>query len=147
MTPNQHLVQSYVYEGVSGLDRYPDHEDMLFDPDDLDRGAFRSSRDGRASPEAESPLRADVHTGYYDGVSGLRLPYLDERGEHTFNVPNPEMPFDIHAFMLNQVGWYLATGGTKLSDDPCLADALDMSDCAFYDRASFKPSFPLGPAR
>jgi hypothetical protein len=147
MTPNQFLVQSYVYEGISGLDRFPDRANMLFDPDDLDRGAFRSGRDGRSSPEPDSPLRADLPTGYYGGVSGLRLPYLNERGEHTFNVPNPEMAFDIHAFMINQVGWYLATGGAQISDHTCLADPIDMSDCAFYDPETFSPSLPLGPAR
>ncbi|MGM0558544.1 MAG: hypothetical protein ACQEVA_19320, partial [Myxococcota bacterium] len=72
------------------------------------------------------------------GVSGLRLPYLDTRGEHTFNAPRPDDPFDVPMFMTNQVGWYLANQGRELSDDPCLQE-LYMDQCQFFDSESYEP--------
>lgn len=139
-TANQFLVHNQVYEGIEWLDRHPERPGMLFDPDDLDRGRFRSARDDRTSPEALDPLRATERTPW-GGVSALRLPYLDERGAHTFNAPNPSLPFDIHTFMLNQTGWYLANGGREISDDPCLERDVMMETCDFFDRETFTPEF------
>lgn len=140
MTPNQYLVHEHVYEGIADLDRHPAYQNMLFDPDDLDRGQWRSERDGRSSPETDAPLRSTFRTPQ-GGLLALRLPYLDERGEHTFNAPNPSLSFDIHTFMLNQVGWFLANGGTQLSDDVCLEADVSMEGCAFFDPETFTPSF------
>ncbi len=139
-TQNQYLVHEHVYEGISHFNRHPDFPNMLFDPDDLDQGKWRSARDGRPSPESDAPLRATVQSPQ-GGLIALRLPYLDERGEHTFNAPNPSLSFDIHTFMLNQVGWFLANGGRQLSDDPCLERDVSMASCAFFDRETFVPSF------
>lgn len=141
MTENQYLVQSYAYEGISWLDRYPAYPNALFDPDDLDRGQFRSKRgDNAPSPESDAPLRAQ-YTNADGGIQALRLPYLDEQGAHTFNAPNPDLPFDIHTFMLNQTGWYLSHGGRAMTDDVCLEADVHMSTCEFFDRETFKPEF------
>ena len=141
MTPNQYLVQRHAYEGIHWLDRYPAYPNSLFDPDDLDRGTFRSKRgDNLPSPESDAPLRAQrvLPDG---GIQALRFPYLDERGAHTFNAPNPDLPFDIHTFMLNQTGWYLAHGGRAMTDDICLEADVMMSTCSFFDQENFTPEF------
>ncbi len=140
MTPNQHLIHSYVYEGIAELDRYPAYPDMLFDPDNLDQYRWKSSRDGRMSPETDTPLRSSIASPQ-GGFMALRLAYIDERGEHTFNAPNPTLPFDIHTFMLNQVGWYLSHGGRTISDDLCMERDVNMESCHFFDQQQFKPSF------
>ncbi len=149
MTPNQFLAINHVYEGIARFDRYPDHPGTLFDPDDLDRGRFRvPGREEGPTPnvDADVPLRAMTQTRAWGGVTALRLPYIRIGGEHTFNVPNPSLAFDIHTFMLNQVAWYLATAGRALSDDPCMERGLSMADCAFYDPETFAIDWPLGPA-
>lgn len=144
MTANQFLVQSYVYEGIYWLDRNPDHPQSIFDPDDLDEGAFRSTIIPGDDPnlDATEPLRAVQESPYWSGKLGLRLPYLRVRGEHTFNAPNPDLAFDIHTYMTNQVGWYLATGSRQLVDDVCFEADLAMSQCSFYDPATFKIQLP-----
>ena len=140
MTRNQYLVQNYVYEGIYWLDRFPAYPNSIFDPDDLDEGQWRSKRDGLPSPESDAPLRAQVQLED-GGIMALRLPYLDERGEHTFNAPNPALAFDIHTYMLNQVGWYLAHGGRALRDDICFEADVQMSTCEFFDPETFAPDF------
>ncbi|MFP4598162.1 MAG: hypothetical protein ACLFVJ_07920 [Persicimonas sp.] len=142
-TENQFLVDNYVYEGLYWLNRFPDYENTLFDPDDLDNGTFMSTHDSDdpddPNPDAEHPLRATVETDY--GVSALRLPYLNTHGEHTFNVPRTDRGFGIATFMTNQVGWYLTHAGQSLSDDPCLQE-LSMEDCGFFDTETFdRPEF------
>lgn len=128
-THNQFLVDSFVYEGISWLDRFPSHPDTLFDADDLDRGAFRT-------PDAVHPLRATVETD--SGISALRLPYLNPQGAHTFNVPQPDRPFDVPSFMTNQVAWYLAHEGDRLSDDPCLQKMPLDASCEFFDPETYE---------
>ena len=140
MTPNQYLVQNYVYEGIYWLDRHPQHPGTLFDPDDLDNGQFEApefpERGADPNADAELPLRATVKTSR--GVSGMRIPYLEVRGRHGFDLPKPQLPFDIDTFMANQIGYYFATGGQELVDDPCLEDGA-MAECDFFDKASWAP--------
>ncbi|MFB6265428.1 MAG: hypothetical protein ABEL76_17650 [Bradymonadaceae bacterium] len=130
---NQFLVDRFVYEGLPSLSRFPSHPGTLFDADDLDRGTFRSDAnpdEPDPNPDADSPLRATVSTS--TGSSGLRLPYLNTAGTHTFNAPRPGAPFDIPSFMTNQVGWFLATEGAALSDHPCL-QTMPLDHCPFFE--------------
>lgn len=139
-TQNQFLLNNFVAEGISSLDRFPEYPGTIFDPDDLDGGAFYSpSRAGTQdpNPDALNPLRATVLTD--TGITALRLPYLSIEGEHTFNIPRTDRGFDISTFMTNQVGWFMANYGTEISDDPCM-EALFMDDCTFFDSESFRPS-------
>ena len=138
-TPNQFLVENYVYEGISWLDRFPSHPDALFDPDDLDRGMFvdpDAPENKAPNPDATNPLRATVETP--GGTSALRLPYLETEGAHTFNAPRSGDPFDVPSFMTNQVGWYFATEGKKLRDDPCLQMMPLEDHCPFFDPKTFE---------
>ncbi len=137
-TENQFLIDNFVYEGIYWLDRFPDFPGTLFDADDLDQGGFEQPGVDAVppNPDAESPTRADIVTPY--GISGLRLPYLDVEGEHTFNAPLAGTGFDTTTFASNQVGWYLINRGFELSDDPCLVQT-SMDDCEFYDFETFSP--------
>ncbi|TDP73415.1 hypothetical protein [Bradymonas sediminis] len=138
-TQNQFLNENFVAEGIYWLNRFPEYPGTIFDPDDLDGGHFYTPRlpdNMDPNPDAAYPLRATVHTD--QGISALRLPYLDTRGEHTFNIPRTDRGFDISTFMTNQVGWFMANYGTQLSDDPCM-EALFMEECDFFDVESFTP--------
>lgn len=140
-TQNNFLIDNYVYEGISRLNRFADFPNNIFDPDNLDEGRYRNPSNpdiAVAKPSADLPLRATVQTPY--GVSAMRLAYILPTGEHTFNAPNPALAFDIHTFMTNQVGWFLITGGRELLDDHCFEQMM-MPDCPFFDRENFlRPS-------
>jgi hypothetical protein len=141
---NQRLIDTFVYEGIYWLNRFAFYPGTLFDPDNLDEGRFRNDRDPnnpRPNLDENPPMRITRKTGYWGGISALRLPYLKVQGDHTFNAPNPDLPFDIHTYMLNQVGYYLATGGQEVRDDLCLEADLDMSMCTFFDVETFTPRF------
>ncbi len=140
MTENQYLVNNFVYEGVSWFDRYPAYPGTLFDADDLDDGAWGpadSDGGGEYNVDARFPVRATIPTNG-DGVSALRLAYLKSDGEHTFNAPNPNAPFDAASFMTNQVGWYLLQSGREVKQDRCM-EVLDLSECDFFDPATDTP--------
>jgi len=132
-TANQYLADNFVFEGVYWLDRFPTHPQALFDHDDLDNGLFISprlpERGFDVNVDAAEPLRATIQTSR--GVSAMRVPYLNEQGEHGFFLPDPTMPFDIDSFMANQIALYFAYGGEQISDDPCLA-VYDLSACPWY---------------
>lgn len=134
MTENQYLAENYVYEGISWLNRFPEYPGALFDADNLDAGQFSSSRYPERgfdpNPDAQKPVRATVQTSA--GVSAMRIPYTRVDGEHGFDLPDPNMTFDVHTFMANQIGYYFANGGRVLEDDPCM-QAMFMEDCEFFD--------------
>ena len=129
MPPNQYLIENYVYEGISWLNRFPEYPNTLFDPDVLDIDRWEGPK-----PNAAPPVRATQYTDH--GVNALRFGYLDPTGEHTFNVPDPSLPFDAAAFLTNQVGWFLSSGGVVLSDELCLEDFM-MTECGFFSPTSF----------
>lgn len=116
MTEDQFLIAKGV---VSGLEEWGPYvcangSPCLFDADDLDNGTDATGA------TSESPLRATVS---YDGFQGgLRLPYAEQTGRHGFGMPEPDAAFDINTFAVMQLATYLASGGTRLSDDPCLED-------------------------
>lgn len=129
MPKNQYLIENYVYEGISWLDRFPSYPNTLFDPDVLDGDRWDGPK-----PNAAPPVRATRYTD--TGVNALRFGYLDPTGEHTFNVPDPSLPFDAAAFLTNQVGWFLSSGGVVLTDELCLEDFF-MSGCGFFSPETF----------
>lgn len=139
-TANQYLVDRFVYEGIADFDRFANYPGALFDPDDLDRGQFvdpDNPDDADPNPDARFPLRSARDSAA--GTSGLRLPYLETDGAHTFNAPRPTAPFDAASFMSNQVGWFFATAGAEIRDDPCLQER-PPTDCRFYDPETFRGS-------
>jgi hypothetical protein len=121
-TVDRWLIDRQVVRGLEEFGPWTDIDGnpALFDADDLDDGT-----DGLGVP-SDAPLRASVT--HESGVSGLRLPYISTRGSHGFGLPEPSSPFDIDTFALSQIGWWLASGGTELIDDPCF----ESRDCDFY---------------
>jgi hypothetical protein len=115
MTQNELLIQLHVMEGIGNLERFPGYDSQLADVDDLDR-----SLDGIDDFTLDPPLRLTIQT--VNGVSGLRLPVISVGGGHAYHDPSPDLPFDIHTFMANQLAWFFATGGTEIVDDICLED-------------------------
>jgi len=69
------------------------------------------------------------------GVSALIMPYLRIDGEHGFALPEPWLPFDIHSFMINQLGYYFSTGGTELRYNVCL----ETSTCTVEEDGFYTP--------
>jgi hypothetical protein len=122
MTVDQWLIDRQVVRGLEEFGPWVDVDGnpALFDADDLDNGT-----DGLGVP-SDTPLRASVT--HDSGVSGLRLPYISTQGSHGFAAPRPNNPFDIDTFALNQIGWWLATDGAELLDDPCF----ESRDCDFW---------------
>jgi len=117
MSIDQWLIEKKVIQGLEQYGPYvcANGEACLFDADDLDNG-----RDGTDAP-SEAPLRVTETTS--SGVSGMRLPYVSQRGSHGFVTPRPGDPFDIATFATMQIASYFKSGGTELSDDVCLEDA------------------------
>lgn len=120
-TADQWLVARGVVQGEEQTGPYtdPTGRSILFDPDDLDEGL-----DGTGAP-SEIPLRSTVDRN--GGTSGLRFLYVNPTGQHAYYVPDEALPFDLNLFGAQQMAHYLASGGTDLSDDPCLASR----DCPF----------------
>jgi hypothetical protein len=115
MTVDEWLIDRQVVRGLEEHGPWRDSlgNPVLFDADDLDDGS-----DELGAP-SDDPLRITLETA--SGISGLRLPYVETGGTHGFGLPDPSLPFDIHSFSVNQIARYFQTGGTELSDDPCLA--------------------------
>lgn len=116
MTEDQFLIARGVVSGLEEWGPYTCANGLpcLFDADDQDNGTDETGA------TSESPVRATVQRE--DGVGGLRLPYADQTGSHGFGEPEPNAAFDINTFAIMQIATYLASGGTRLSDDPCLED-------------------------
>ncbi|MBI2893321.1 MAG: hypothetical protein HYY06_07190 [Deltaproteobacteria bacterium] len=136
-TPNQVLLDNYVIEGLSRLNRFEGHDPedpgILFDPDDLD-----DSLDEWNAPDLGDqglpPLRAHLPTpGTTNGTSGLAMPYVSNHGDHGFELPEPTAAFDINTYMANLLGLYFSSGGERLLyvEDPAGHKCLEDSSCDF----------------
>jgi hypothetical protein len=105
-----------------------DDREILMDVDNLSEGT-----DGFDAPRLDPPLRLnmtrrDPASDEVLGVSGVRFPYLNPRGQHGFGIPDPNKAFDMDAYLINLIGYYFATGGKTILDDVCLEDY----SCSFF---------------
>ena len=73
------------------------------------------------------------------GVSALALPYIEVSGTHGFAVPEPHLPFDVHTYSINLIGYYFSTGGTEIRYDLCLAD----NSCTEEEQGFLIPPVPM----
>jgi hypothetical protein len=117
MSINDWLISNYVYEGITGIGRFPEN-DILFDPDDVDENT--DGHDAPAPP-ADKRLRMKVPTP--TGVSGIRFAYVNPTGEHGIYLPDPTLDFDMDTYYANLIGMYFLSSGTEILDDFCLQDA------------------------
>ncbi len=111
------VVQADIYHG-SYSD--PTWGSVHYDPDDLDNGI-----DPYGEPTYADPVRAERPVG--DGLHALRFLYVSPYGTHAYFLPDPGLAWDVNTFAAQQVASFLASGGTEVSDDPCLATP----DCPF----------------
>lgn len=117
------ILKGWVNEGLWRLNRYTDaYGGLLLDLDNLSEGRDFTSTSPigfpRTVPRLDPPLRATVATK--TGVSGMRIPYMDPRGHHGFDIPHPGMDFDVDAYMIHLIGRFFQTRGTEIHDDICL---------------------------
>jgi hypothetical protein len=124
-TMDRFLIDTEVVRGIAEHGPWVSSNDgvtpVLFDADDLDNGT-----DGLGAPSDVNPARISVQTSA--GMSGMRLPYVSTTGTHGFGMPDSSLSFDINMFALNQIAWYLGTGGQELLDDPCF----ESNDCDYF---------------
>ncbi len=139
MSQNQYLIENFVFEGIYWLDRFPDYPHAIFDHDDIDGGLFESDkfpeRGSDPNYDAPKPLLATIQTDR--GISAMRVPYQNVEGNHGIFLPEPTISFDIEAFMANQLSYFFAHGGEKITDDPCLAD-YSLESCEWFDKDTWQ---------
>jgi hypothetical protein len=149
VTPQQLLNDYHVLEGISRYAREPIPENMFFlaDVDDLGDGTQLYTADGgfggtlapvRLSPPlrwTRSSVAAqdgmvpwDPARGTYTAISGVLEVYVDPRGNHGTEVPDPTKTWDEGLYFPQLLGRYFATDGRDLRyhTDPmghrCLED-------------------------
>lgn len=120
-TQNDLLIDNYVLEAVERLKRFGDKE-ILFDVDNLSEGL-----DEFSPPRLSPPLRATIKTD--DGFLAMRIPYLNPKGKHGFDISQPSKKFDINNYMNNLVAyWFFSRGNPEKIDDLCYED----TSCPFF---------------
>ena len=162
-SPSALLVDKYVTEGLSELNRFPQSygDGWLLDADYLGEGAqlylsssggFPSgSQVGHPSPGLTPALRwvreSRAVTSPADDVwtaanrthqtSGV-LGFIGEPdGAHGFKPPDPEKIWDEGVYLTNLVGWYLSSGGRDLlyHSSPTTHECLENSSCVYAPMA------------
>jgi hypothetical protein len=156
-TPDDVLVAYHVHEGLARMERHPvpGAPRFLFDVDDLSDGQqyFRPNGGDQLPPEEgglrpnrlDPPLRwgresravmgsLDVWRtrGAFGGHSALLHAYAVPFGQHVLLPVDPRKRFDEGEYLLNAIGWYLASQGRELAWE-VLADpfCLERSSCAY----------------
>ena len=155
-TPDDVLIDAHVIEGLARLQRHPvpGAPEFLFDVDDLSDGQQYFALDGRVQlPPGEGgvqpnrlapPLRwgresRRVVDGSGDpwrtqggvGHSVILNAMTSPRGQHVLLPVDGSKIFDESEYLLNTIGWYLASHGAELPWN-VLADpfCLESSSCA-----------------
>lgn len=140
-SPDDVLAAYHVHEGLADLRRHPVEgaPRFLFDVDDMSEGRqFFAPSGNRQRPEAEGGLRpnrldpplrwgresrpAALAPGRdpwrtdstFRGVSLLINAMTIPVGQHVLLPVDPDKVFDEGEYLLNAIGWYLASGGTEL---------------------------------
>jgi hypothetical protein len=152
-TPDDMLIELHVHEGLPWMERHPvpGGPRFLFDIDDMSEGRqyFDPMSDAQLAPEEgglrpnrltpplrwgrESRTAMNEHPWHTDSgfgaFSALLNVYAIPSGQHVLLPVDPRKAFDEGEYMLNTIGWYLASGGSELPwivlDDPfCLEQSM-----------------------
>ncbi|HYV66730.1 MAG TPA: hypothetical protein VE964_10840, partial [Myxococcales bacterium] len=141
------LVQAGVVEGLANLQRLSDPSsgplqalgshiscaapadctgDVLVDPTSYGFDPANGVNDGLNAPRLSPPLRNQLTRQIPVAVgtpptSALLLPYLSRAGQHGFQGPQPNKPFDMDQFLANLIGRWFETRGRELRFDACQA--------------------------
>lgn len=132
-SPNQVMLENFVMEGIERLrrfehdSRFDDDRETLFDVDVLAEGQDTD----RLHPSLAEPLRITRRTSV--GISAVRIPWMQHKGQHGFGLYEPDIPFDMPTYMHTMIGHYVASKGQELIEAPCLEDA----SCAFVPQPVF----------
>lgn len=140
-TPDDVLIEMHVLEGIADLERHPVEgaPQFLFDVDDLSDGQqYFAPRGNRQLAESEGGLRPNrlprplrwgresrpatlamsldpwSTSSTFNGVSVVLNAMTIPNGQHVLLPVDPEKIFDEGEYLLNAIGWYLASGGTEL---------------------------------
>jgi hypothetical protein len=126
-TANRVLIDTGVIEAVERVGRYKNSrgEDVLMDVDHL--SALSGTDDQFDVPRLSPPLRLVKPSDRVGGVTGVLFPMVSPTGRHGFDTPDPSLPFNLGAVMLNMLGRYLQTSGAELPLEACL----ESSTCSF----------------
>ncbi len=119
-TPNRVLIDTGVIEAVERVGRYQNSQgqDVLMDIDHF--SALSGADDKFDVPRLSPPLRLVKPSDRVGGITGMIFPMVAPTGRHGFDTPNPSLPFNLGAVMLNMLGRYLQTGGAELPMEACL---------------------------
>ncbi len=153
-TPNRVLVDTHVLMGLERLVpwRGTAPEGALFDADDFAQGtdgfgqprlrpalrAWRSSRPGEACSVIPDAYGAPLRVECPGGVSSLVLPYISPGGEHGFELPDPDLAFDVNTYMVNMIGRYFGTRARVMEYALCMHD----NSCSWIPPLPFGPDWP-----
>jgi hypothetical protein len=155
-TPDGVLVDHYVIEGLSRLNRFPVPmgAGYLFDADDLDDGRqpfgeislsppLRLVRGAQPVRDPNAPL-VDMATAAgqiattWQPAPGLPLAsfvnaYIVPQGVHTFYPSDPSLPWDVGAYLGNLVARFFQSNGTDVQfyTNPTGHQCLENASCAF----------------
>ncbi len=157
-TPDDLLIQRFVPEALSRLDRWPvpGASGFLFDVDDFSEGRQWFAPDGSQQiPESEGgvrpargdqPLRwaresrrasasSDLWNGAstFEGHSALVHAMTVPRGQHVVLPIDPRKAWDDGSYFVNLIGWYLASGGSDLPylSRPTEHQCLEANTCIY----------------
>jgi hypothetical protein len=112
---NDVLIDNYIVEGLARMRRF-DGREILMDPENFSQGRWVPD-----APRLDPPLRLTKATG--SGLQALRLPMLDPRGQHCFDIPNPRAQFDNNTFLIHLITRYFQSRGREIRDnDLCMED-------------------------
>ncbi|PZR16140.1 MAG: hypothetical protein DI536_07570 [Archangium gephyra] len=133
-TPNRVLIDNGVIEAVERTGRYKNSSggDVLMDIDHFSALSGDGTQDLFDVPRLAPPLRLVKPSERVGGITGAIFPMVTPTGRHGFDTPDPTLPFNLGAVMLNMLGRYMSTGGAELPMEGCL----ESSSC------SFVPPFP-----
>jgi len=85
----------------------------------------KGCQDAYGAPRLDPPLRTELSRATSAGVSALFLPYLNPRGQHGFQNPQPHKAFDMDTFSANVIGRYFQTRGREVRFERCQAKIAD----------------------
>lgn len=117
---NRVLIDTGVIEAVERVGRYQNSQgqNVLMDIDHF--SALSGTDDKFDVPRLNPPLRLVKPSERVGGVTGMIFPMVNPTGRHGFDTPDPSLPFNLGAVMLNMLGRYLQTGGAELPMEACM---------------------------
>lgn len=121
-TPNRVLIDNGVLEAVERTGRFQNSmgQNVLMDIDHLSALSGSGTQDGFDVPRLNPPFRLVQRSERVGGVTGVLFPMVVPTGRHGFDTPDPSLPFNLGAVLLNMLGHYAETGGEELVFDACL---------------------------